>query len=291
MIAAWKKFWFLPQDPFNLGVLRFFVCCGGAVFYAFMHDAHPEGFYANWQPISFYQLLPGPVSWNVVEGIRIVWLVTAFLAGLGLAFRYTIAVSAIAGVFYNGYTYNFGWVYHSGHVYIMALIVLALSRAGDGFRIFPSKKPLPAASSAYRWPIQLIRCYVVYVFFICGLQKVWQAGMTFDWALSNSFFNMLVSTPYQSPIGIWIQSQPAWVARMIACAGLFVMELGAPLALLGRRWAAVYFFIWPAFHIFVTATFGIHSMFFSQVLVYTAFIDWQSVFGRILPPRAAEARA
>jgi hypothetical protein len=281
MIAAWKKFWFAPDDPFNLGAVRFFVCCGGAVFYFFMRDVHPDGFFTNWRPISFYQLMSGPISWQAVEWIRYTWLVFTFLAGLGLAFRFTITVGVLAGVFYNGYSYNFGWVYHSGHLYIMALIILSFSRAGDGFRIFPRKQEVPAPSSAYRWPVRLIQGYVVYVFFLCGAQKVWHAG-NLDWAFSNSFFNMLMSTAYQTPLNVWIQSQHPWVARFFAAGALFVVELGAPLAFLNRRMAVIYFFLWSFFHVMVTNTFGIHRMFFSQIFAYTAFIDWRSVFGRIL---------
>lgn len=285
LVAAWKKYWFAPDDPFNLGATRFFLCCGGAVFYFFLRDSFPDGFFHEWHPISYYRLLPGPISQNWVEWIRFIWLGFTFLAGLGIAFRYTIVIGAAAGMFFNGYNYNFSWVYHSNHIYVMALIILAFSRAGDGFRIFPGLRPLPAPSSAYRWPLRLIQCYVVYVFFLCGVQKVWNAG-GFEWALSNSFFNLIMTTPYHTPLSLWVQAQPPWMAKVFSSVALFVVELGAPIALLSRRCALAYFFIWSFFHVMVKATFGIHTLFFSQILAYTAFIDWRTFFGRVLLSRS-----
>lgn len=277
MLAAWKHFWFKPADPINLGAIRFFICCGGAVFYLFMKDGHPAGYYKNWVPISFYQLLPGPISWELLEWIRRIWLVCIFLAGLGLAFRFTITLGFLAGLFYGGYTYNFGWVYHSNHLFVMALGILAFSRAGDAFRLFNKSGASAAPSGAYRWPVRLIQCYVVYMFFICGLQKLWMAG-GLAWVSSNSFYHMLTANPFQSAIAVWIQSQPPWVAKIFAGSALFVVELGAPLALVNGHFALAFALMWASFHVMVNTVFGIHTMFFSHLFVYTVFVNWAAFF-------------
>lgn len=157
----------------------------------------------------------------------------------------------------------------------MALGILAFSKAGDGFRWGGGNSERRAD---YRWPVQLIKVYVVYVFFVCGVQKLLQSGVS--WALSDSFYYRLMTIPDQPPLSQWIQSQPGFVSQIFASGALFVVELGAPFALLGRRAGMVFALIWSLFHVLVKATFGVHTLFFSQIFVYSAFIDWEALLAR-----------
>ena len=272
--TKWNHFWFEKESSINMIMARWLLFFCGAVFYTFMKDVHPTSFYEQWHPLSFYKLLPGPLSPSTLNTLRVIWLVFSYAAGLGILYRYTSLVAFLTGVVYLGHDYCFGIVYHSHHMYIMCVGILVVSEFICGYskRI---KTSLDLMSTDYHWPLQWARCYVVYMMFVCGVEKLWYGG-GLTWAFSESFFLRLWTNPYQPPLNQWITSQPLFVSQAFAAVALFVVELGAPLVFLGKKSRIFFFFIWSFFHFFVSLTYGNHFTFYSQILCYALFIDWSS---------------
>jgi hypothetical protein len=273
LILAWNKFWFKDVSAYNMLVFRFIILTGGAVFHWFILDSHPATFYESWAPISFYKLLDRPINADILNILRYVWLASTFVAGLGIFYRFFTVVGFLSGVVYLGHDYNFGVVYHSHHLYIMCVGILAFSSLCStiGIQLSSLKKN---KSSEFHWPLRLVQVYVIYVFFLCGVEKLWYGG-GFSWAFSESFLLRMLVNPHQTPLARWIIEQPMFVSQIFAAGALFVFELGAPFALLNSKIKILFVFLWSSFHVFVTLTFGNHYAFYSQILCYMAFIDWE----------------
>jgi hypothetical protein len=279
--ALWNQFWFKPGSELNFKLVRFFIFTGGAVFGFFVVDSHPATFYDHWQPISFYHLLDGPLNHETLKILRWLWLAFGFIAGFGLFYPVTALLTFICGAIFLGHDYNFGVVYHSHHMYIMGVTILTFS---EWFQLLTGKNKDRA--EYYNWSIQWVKCYVVWVFFLCGIEKLY-AGGGLNWAFSESFYMRLWTNPYHPPLTQWALEQPLFVSQIFAGIALLVVELFAPLAFWGRRMGVVYFFIWSFFHLAVTLTYGNHLTFYSHIFCYTAFIDWEYYFNKYSQKRGS----
>lgn len=267
----WDKFWFRSEPGIPTWALRAIIYGLGSIYVFYISWDVSDAPYGQWQPLSFYQLLNGPISPQLLEAIHWLWLVSALIAATGWRFLFFSSLCFVSAVFYFGYSYNFGTVYHATHIYVMALGIMMFSSTSQ--------------DRATQWPQQLLKLYIVYVFFLCGMQKLYYGG-GLDWALSESFYLRLLTNPWQRPLTEVILQSPLWVSQVLAFLALVVVELGSPLALMHRLAGMTYIFIWTSLHVFVVLSYGGHRMFFSQVFCYMVFF-WMP---RWLKP-TAEVRA
>ena len=177
-------------------------------------------------------------------------------------------IAATAVALFLGYKYNFVRMYHSYHMYVMVLIIISLGHAADVYSLKRLKNNIKHWQ--YHWPVQLSKLYVVYVYFICGVEKLYFRGV--DWAFSDNLYLIIFGTPQEAFLKDWILDQPLWVAQALAFWSLFVCELFAPLSLINRYWGYCYWLIWLSFHLGVTFTLGGHSRFFSQLVAASVFL-------------------
>ncbi len=272
------RFLFTPTSPLPLYVVRCLVFIGGALFFLVFRSNHPPTFYDQWNPISFYTFLPGPLSPALLESLRAIWLVLSVLAGFGIYFRWTAPIAFTMAVVYVGHDYNFNRVYHSIHLYIMTMGILALAPAAHR-NVFCNPKMSQRLSGDYLWPLRWIQLYVVYAFCLCGVQKLFY-GQGLQWIFSENFYLRLLQNPYHPPLNEWILHQPLFVSQILAFVALSI-ELFAPLALINKHWALGFVIAWTGMHFFVSATLGTHQQFFSQCFAYAAFLDWNAIAARI----------
>lgn len=267
-------YFFAERSYTAIRYLRFLVFFGGALFFLLFKSLQPPTFFDVWRPISFYQLLSGPVDPSIVQTLYYVWLAIAALAGLGVWFWWTSKIAFVLAVLHLGYEYNFNHVYHSTHVYIMTMGILAFARTTHPL-LFSKEKPIPDMSGENQWPIAWIKLYVVYAFFVCGLQKLYY-GNGLEWALSDNFYIRLLVNPHHPWLNEWSLNQPLIVSILLALFALTI-EVLAPLALLGKRLGLLFVISWILMHICVTGAFGGHIQFFSQCFAYMAFLDWDRI--------------
>lgn len=268
------RFFFKPTTPASLYCVRFLVFVVGAIYLRIHSSQHPQTFYDVWNPISFYTLLSEPLSSTTLEVLRDIWLFSSLIAGIGVLFRWTAPLAFVTALIYLGHSYNFNRVYHSTHLYIMTVGILALARAPHPF-LFSTKNFTNKFSGEYFWPLRWIQCYVVFAFFVCGLQKLYY-GHGLQWIFSENFYLRLLQNPFHPPLNQWILEQPLYVSQVMAFFAIAI-EFFAPLALLNRKWAVAFVVAWTAMHALVSATLGTHFQFFSQCFAYAAFLNWDPV--------------
>jgi len=133
MVAAWKRFWFEPVLPTNLGVSRCLFFLGLTLFYL-PHDFSGWGSVsaALFQPIWLFDRLGIPVfSEDVLRIVQAIWKLGLFCSAIGFMTRPSLFVSALLGTYLLGLGHNFGQTYHFDAILVIAFWILALSRAGD----------------------------------------------------------------------------------------------------------------------------------------------------------------
>jgi hypothetical protein len=158
-----------------------------------------------------------------------------------------------------------------------------------------------AEGARYGWPIRLMCAVTVAVYVIAGLAKLRNSG--WDWAEGEILRNYIAYDgarkaalgSIHSPLGAWLV-QHAWPFPIIGFF-TFVIELGAPLAMLGGRWTYSWVAgIW-AFHVGVLTTMAIAFPYPLSGVAFACFLPAERIFGwkltrpvRRLLARGAEGR-
>jgi hypothetical protein len=122
---------------------------------------------AFWIPISLFSALHikpvQPETLTALQGIRRVAL---GLSAVGIATSASMAVSFVLGLYLLGLPHNFGQTYQFDALLVIAMGVLACSRAGDAWSVDAWLKGGGDAppSGEYTWPVRAIWLAVSLVF-------------------------------------------------------------------------------------------------------------------------------
>lgn len=232
---------------------------------------------SGFRPVGVTTLLSGALPPAVVVGQAVVAVLLGAAFTLGWRFRVTGPAFAAALLWVLTYRNSFGMVFHTENLTVIHVLGLAASRAADVGSLDARRRaraglPRPGPAARYGWPVRLLALVTVGAYLLAGLAKLRLSGVT--WATSDLLRNyiaydnlrkLLLGDPY-SPLGAWLISQ-AWVFPPLAIGSL-VMELVAPLALIGPRAARAWALSAWAFHAGVLA---IMAIFFPYPLFGLAF--------------------
>ncbi len=228
---------------------------------------HPRQYPAErWEPVGVVAWLDAPPADAVIVGLWAAALVAAALFALGRWVRVSGPLAAVTFLLTATVRVSWGHVLHTDHLPALHLCVLGVAFA------------LPRRTRAALHPdvIRVVQLVTVIAYVLAGIAKLRHGG--WDWAVGDVLRNQvahdnvrkaLLGDPY-SPLGGWL-SGVAWVWPPIAVATL-VVELAAPVALVGRRiglwWAAT---AW-AFHVGVLVLMAITFLYPLSGVAYAAFV-------------------
>ena len=245
-LPAWLRLtWTAPAGPGRLALFR--IAVGGYVTVYLLArlprlwaDAgrDPDTFF----PVGVTSMLSGPVAPGLARLLLVLAVVGGALVTAG--WRYRIVAPAAAALVWWVLTYrnSFGSVLHTDnlavlHLALLALVPAAEARSLDARRRGGSAGPPP--SPAYRWPLALAALLTTLPYVVAAVAKFRLAGL--DWldgevlrthvALDNLRKDALGDP--SSPVGEWLVRR-AWPWPALVAVALAV-EVGAPLAVLGRR--------------------------------------------------------
>jgi hypothetical protein len=232
----------------------------GTCYINYHYNVFPSDFYKHWKPISYYTFLNGPLDSLTLSFTRVGWTLFACLAGLGFLRIPFALIGCLFAMINLGHNYNFGNVYHSYTLYMGSLLLLAFGPL------------MNSKSKDFSWIDWSMKIFVVFVMTLTGLQKLYYGGGS-EWALSDAFYVRIAVNPYSSPLAKIVLDSPLFVSQLFAFYALFIIELLSPLALFNKRIGLLYFFFWSSFHLGVTLLFGNHYLFYSQIFVYSVFLQ------------------
>jgi len=162
----------------------------------------------------------------------------AFTAG----WHYRVSGPAFGLLFMWVTTYRNSWgtVLHTENLVALHVLIIGFVAAAHAFSLDERRTGRkPAPSWRYGWPLALIAVVTVLTYFVGGWAKLrfggldWWFGDTLRNQIAYDNFRKLILGDFYSPFGGWL-TQYAWLFTPMAI-GSMVIELGAPLALLGPR--------------------------------------------------------
>jgi hypothetical protein len=212
---------------------------------------------SQFRPVGPIALIDAPLPAWVVAVLIAATLLLGVAFVLGWRFRWTGPAFAVLQLVLLSYRNSWGMVFHTENLIVLHTLVLAVAPSVDAWSLDARGRDVPEDSPRYGWAVQLVCAVTVTSYFIAGWTKLEHAG--FGWVWSDTLRNFIAYDNIRklelgathSPLGGWLV-QFDWLFPPLAATSLGI-ELGSPLALLGRRvgmlWAAL---AW-SFHLGVLA--------------------------------------
>lgn len=251
---------------------------------------------SNFQPVGPVHLLSQPLPSAAVTALAIAAFVASIPFLLGWRFRFTAPVFAALLLWVLAYRNSFGMVFHTENLLVLHVIGLSLTDAAAAFSL-DARRPGAAPREDlrhYGFALTLLNVMAVTAYFLAGVAKLRMSGAL--WATGDILRNQIAHDNLRkallgdsySPIGVYAIRHP-WMFPPFAVLTL-IIELGAPLALLGGRigrlWALS---IW-AFHAGVVALMWIVFPYPLSFVAYAALFPVERLVSRVFERVGRRAR-
>jgi hypothetical protein len=216
---------------------------------------------SDFDPVGIVNVLRAPLPAVFVWGSWALCVLTGAAFTVGVRFALSGPAFALLFLWVTSYRNSWGMVFHTDNLAVIHLLILGLCPAADALAIDARGRSEMAADARYGWPLRLLGAVTVATYVLAGVAKLHNSGVA--WASGDILRNYIAYDAMRkiqlgslhSPFGAWLV-QHAWPFPIIG-ALTFVLELGAPLALLGGRVAIAWVAgIW-AFHVGVLLTMAI----------------------------------
>ncbi len=196
----------------------------------------------RWDPPGILGRLGSPPSSALVVAVLGVALISGGAYLVGWRFRWTGPVFALSLLAVLSYRNGWGQLFHTDNLLVLHVLVVGLSPAADAWSLDARGRADPADDVRYGFALRLAAVLTVATYVVTGVAKLRYAGG--DWLRGDTLLHQIafdnarkkVLGDGYSPLAGAVVGHPGLFGPM----GLLtlVIELGAPLALLGRRWAA-----------------------------------------------------
>jgi hypothetical protein len=199
----------------------------------------------DFEPVGIVRLLVAPLpplahylvfAASIVSG-------TAFVAGAW--YRASGPVFALLFLWITTYRCSFGMIFHQDNVLALHLLLLAPATAATLWSWDAGQRPSTERSrETSGWPVRAMAFVTVVSYVLAGVAKLknvgweWGTGDVLRQHIAYDALRKLELGGVHSPVGAWLVQYPA-VFPVLGALTL-LLELGAPLALLGRRAAWVW---------------------------------------------------
>jgi hypothetical protein len=261
-MEALARWWFAPAPAERLRALRILI--GG---YALVYVAArlPELYNVaragrgHFQPIGIVSVLHAPLPPMAVVAIAVATVALLACLVAGFAYRITAPLAALALLWTLTYRNAWGMTFHTENLMVLHVIALACA---------PPK-------GDHGWPIKLMAVLTTATYLLAGIAKLRIAGV--DWIDGELLRNQIAVDNLRkalfgdsiAPLAHLCLEHPD--PLVVFSVLTLVLELGAPLALVGRRIGTVWAITAWAFHLGVVL---LMNIWFPYPLLGFAFLPF-----------------
>ncbi|HEX3760911.1 MAG TPA: HTTM domain-containing protein [Kofleriaceae bacterium] len=239
--------WFAPAPAERLAALR--IAIGGFAT-AWLIARLPELATIARAPASQFaavgviRVLRAPLPPGAVIAIAVATIALCAACTLGAAYRITAPLAALGALWTMSYRSSWGMVFHTENLLVLHLLALAVAPAADAWAL--GRRAAGDRGAGYGWAIRLLAALTCATYLVAGIAKLrlsglhWLDGAQLAHQIAIDDLRKALLGGATAPLAAPLVAHPAALA--IASIGTLVIELGAPLALLGGRvargWAA-----------------------------------------------------
>lgn len=275
-IAAW---WFAPVPARRIEICRTLTFAYAATwlvvraYYVWDVSGLPN---RRFEPVGVFAGLGTPPGRPIVMSVWALALIASVLAAAGRSLRFATSTGSVAVLFVATYTSSFGQVFHTEHLLVLHLLILAAATLVD-------ERSGTAERSG--WSLNLMMSTVVVAYVVAGIAKVrfggwdWLTGEVLrNWVAADNLRKVLLDDP-ASTLGGWLAGV-AWIWAPVGVLTLIV-ELGAPIALVRGRVRHAWLIAAWLFHVGVLALMAITFPYQLSGIAYVAFLNSERIEARL----------
>jgi hypothetical protein len=308
-VAAWlDRLWFPASSPGRLAVLRILV--GGFALWHLWARQRAFGVIARMAPDLYHPVglatLHGPLDPAIFDWLVPITLGFGVLFVLGVRFRWTGPLFAVLFLWVMSYRNSWTMIYHSANLTVLHLLVLGFTpsanvlsgdalarRWGRGRAWTLGTWPLAPGDPDWRygWPVQLMGAVTAATYWLAGAAKV--AGpLGWGWASGAAMHSYIVRDGIRKELlgdgataATFVVHEHGLLLAAMAILTL-VLELGAPLAFVGRRLARLWAVLAWGMHAGILLVMGISFEYPLSGIAFASFFPLERVFERV--PRTGQ---
>lgn len=285
-LRALDRFYYAPAPAERLALVRVLV---GAFAVIYLLATAPS--FLRVGGFALRDFAPvGPLAWlstPLPEGLWVGAFVATVLAGVAFTLGAGYAVSgplfALLLLFVTTYRSSWGMKFHTENLLTLHVLLLAVAPAADAlsWRSRETSAPRSAVGAEpdgrYGWVLRAMSVVTVITYVLAGVAKLriggleWFSGESLRTQVAFDNVRKLELGSLHSPLGAAAVRVP-WLFPLFAGLTL-VVELLAPLALLGRPWARVWVILAWGFHWGVLALMAIAFPYPLGFVAYASFFE------------------
>jgi hypothetical protein len=289
LLSRFDRWYFGPVPIERLAFLR--IATGVyAVIYLISRAAHLNAAArypaTSFAPVGVVSVLSAPLPAFAVYGLWAVAVLGAVAFSLGFWYRVAAPVFALSLLWVLSYRHSFGMIFHTDNLLVIHVLLLAVSRAGEAHAVGRARTGSPASEEACSgWVIRASCLVTVASYLVAGIAKLkvgglaWAGGDTLREQIAYDALRKMELGSVYSPLGIWLLPH-AGVFPPLAAFSL-ATELLGPVALLGRRWAAVWCLAAWSFHAGVLLMMAIVFPYPLSTVAFLGFFPLERIVERV----------
>jgi hypothetical protein len=266
--ARLDAFWFEPAPALRLAVLRVLIVGFGLGWLLFMYpvlSAAMRMSAAHFHPVGVVSWLDAPLGVAPVLATYLLCIVAGIATLLGWKYRVSAPLHALTLLWITSYRNSWGMVFHSENLWVMHTLILACLPAADAWSL-DARDPRHGSraqerSPRYGWGPKLMASVAAFTYALAGVAKLsiageaWLDGQVLLSHVAWDNLRKLELGSVHSPLGAALSHWPVVFAPLAWLS--MVLELGAPIALFGRRLAWIWAIGMWLFHLGVAALMAI----------------------------------
>ncbi|MEZ4368832.1 MAG: HTTM domain-containing protein [Kofleriaceae bacterium] len=264
------RWWLAPLAPTRLAALRLVVgtFAVGYLGGRFLHLVGYGAFAAaDFRPVGVVDLLlDRPLSSAAWTALVVATTILAVAFAVGAWHRWLAPAFAALLLFTLTYRNSFGMVFHTENLLVLHVAILAVSPAADAWsvdawrRLRRGRTP-PAPDGRYAWAVRTAAVVTVSTYVLAGIARLRLAGDA--WLGGEQLRNQIAIDNLRkhvlgdriADLAVPLLEHPG--AFTVLALATLVVELGAPVALVGGRVAGLWIATAWGFHVGVVALMNI----------------------------------
>jgi hypothetical protein len=233
-------------------------------------------------PLGVVRLLEVPLPVPALYALYALSILFGALFVLGTAYRWIAPLFALSLLWMLSYRHSWGMIFHTDNLLVLHTVLLAAAPAAEALAWPPRASSGSAPISG--WVVRALCMVTCAAYLVAGLAKLqlsgisWAAGDALREQIAYDALRKIELGSVHSPLGPWLLPH-AWLFAPLSIFSLGA-ELLAPLALLGRRWAAIWCSCAWLFHLGVLATMAIVFPYPLSGAAFLAFFPIERWFAR-----------
>ena len=232
------------------------------------------------KPVGPVRVLKRPLPPQVANALFDAAQVTNILATLGVAHRVTGPVNAALQYWTLSYRNSWGMIFHNDNMALWHQMILGVSRSADALSVdamLRDKTLLPQRyDRAYGGIPTVMNIATCSVYLLSGIAKV-RSPQGWRWALGDTLRDQIAADAVRKEVFGTKAPEAAgglYNARgffTLAGVGALMIELGAPAALLNRRWGQLFSIAAWGMHLGIRIIMGIKFPYNTSGVSYVPF--------------------